>query len=218
MKPVNPDVEEEAESDPDHSSLVPTCLTRPVSRATCDHNIPSRAPPPPRLAPPPVISLTLISASCFYFQTLPFIFIFYSARGRTRGNPYLEQALEKKRDATRGFHQSRARGATSIQMSCPYLAECPPPPGPRGSPGSSQASDPGRRSSPPGQRSHKEPGREGMRFLAAQSPCSPGSRSLPRSVPPSCLLIISFYSFLKQWLVFLSHFSFLHNPRLLASL
>ena len=87
-------------------------------------------------------------------------------------------------------------------MSCPYLGMSTPPPGPRRSPGSCRAPDPGRRSSPPGQRSHKEPGREGMRFLAAQSPFSPGNSSLPRSVPPSCLLIISFYSFLKQWLVF----------------
>ena len=48
----------------------------------------------------------------------------------------------------------------------------------------------------------KSRGGRGMRFLAAQSPCSPGSSSLPRSVPPSCLLIISFYSFLKRWRVF----------------
>lgn len=87
-------------------------------------------------------------------------------------------------------------------MSFPYMGRSPPTSGPRRSPGSAGAPDPGRRSSPPGQRSHKEPGREGMRFLAAQSPFSPGRSSLPRPGPPSCLLIISFYSFLKRWLVF----------------
>lgn len=46
-----------------------------------------------------------------------------------------------------------------------------------------------------------------MRFLAAQSRRSPGSSSLPRSVPPSCFLIISFYSFLKRWLVFYPTFN-----------
>lgn len=90
----------------------------------------------------------------------------------------------------------------------PIFGVCPAPPASRRSPGSSGAPDPGRRSSPPGRRSHKEPGREGMRFLAAQSPCSPGSSSLPRPGPPSCLLIISFYSFLKRSPVFYPTFHF----------
>lgn len=77
-------------------------------------------------------------------------------------------------------------------------------------PESTWASEPGRRCAPLGQRRHKETGREGMRFLATQSPFSPGRASLPWSIPPSCLVIISFYSFLKQSPV-LSHFSF-HNP------
>lgn len=77
-------------------------------------------------------------------------------------------------------------------------------------PESTRAFEPERRCTPLGQRKHKETGREGMRFLATQSPISPGRASLPWSVPPSCLVIIPFYSFLKQSLV-LSHFSF-HNP------
>eukprot|EP00064_Thunnus_orientalis_P021524 superscaffoldBa00006581_g21689 len=54
-----------------------------------------------------------------------------------------------------------------------------------------QSPGPGRRSSPPGQRSHKEPGREGMRFLAAQSPFSPGSSSLPRQSSQKDTLMFS---------------------------
>lgn len=106
----------------------------------------------------------------------------------------------------------------NIQMSCPYLVVSPPPRLHAGPPGASEPRTPGEGALRRDRGAIKSRGGRGMRFLAAQSPCSPGSSSLPRSVPPSCLLIISFYSFLKRWLVFLSHFSFLHNPRLLASL
>ncbi|KAI1883775.1 hypothetical protein AGOR_G00235050 [Albula goreensis] len=50
-----------------------------------------------------------------------------------------------------------------------------------------RASKPERRCAPLGQRRQRETGREGMRFLATQSPFSPGNASLPWSIPASCL-------------------------------
>ncbi len=75
-------------------------------------------------------------------------------------------------------------------------------------PESAGAAEPERRCAPLGQRRHKETGREGMRFLATQSLFSPGTASLPWSIPPSCLVIISFYSFLKQVAPFYPTFHF----------
>ena len=123
----------------------------------------------------------------------------------------------KNNDATRHFHQSEARGATNIRMSCPYLVLSPPPPAPRRSHGSCRAPDPGRRSSPPGQRSHKEPGREGDEISRCPIPLFPREQQ-PSTVRPSLLFANHFILLLFEALAcfFLSHFSFLHNPRLLA--
>lgn len=71
-------------------------------------------------------------------------------------------------------------------MSCPYLVLSPPPPAPRRSHGSCRAPDPGRRSSPPGQRSHKEPGREGDEISRCPIPLFPREQQ-PSTVRPSLL-------------------------------
>lgn len=62
----------------------------------------------------------------------------------------------------------------------------PPPPGPRRSLGTPAAPDPGRRSSPPGQRSHKEPGREGDEISRCPIPLFPREKQ-PSTVRPSLL-------------------------------
>lgn len=157
--------------------------------------------------------LALVLLWFFYFFKLHF-----SQRARPNTRKPLFGAPFAKQWRNASFQPMSSQRRDQYSNERPIFGVCPAPPASRRSPGSSGAPDPGRRSSPPGRRSHKEPGREGMRFLAAQSPCSPGSSSLPRPGPPSCLLIISFYSFLKRSPVFLSHFSFFHNPRLLASL
>lgn len=107
-------------------------------------------------------------------------------RAAEHAETLIRRACGENNDAPRAPDQSESRGATNIQMSCPYVEVSPPPPGPRRSPGSSRAPDPGRRSSPPGQRSHKEPGREGDEISRCPIPLFPREPQ-PSSARPSLL-------------------------------
>lgn len=84
----------------------------------------------------------LVSRWCCFDSFTSSNFIFHSARGPTRGNPYLARGLQNN-DATRAFSQWAARGATSIQTSGPYLVSAPPPQLRVGPPGAPEPRTPG---------------------------------------------------------------------------
>ena len=115
--------------------------------------------------------------------------------------------LFRKTGTQRRCRTNQRRGAWPAWKSALRIWACPRPPGPAPLPGEPLGPDPERRGSPPGQKSHKEPGRrEGDEISGCPIPPLPREQQ-PSTLCPSLLFSNHFILLLFEALAcFLSHF------------